>query len=201
MLRAGLLEKRLDYSPMRRAGPGRQSLRLPDLVGFPHQKSIEKAAGRFLWPGPAALVNLTIQEGSPKRTRRTTLGRLPVAMRSRFTRIPKVHDLVMAGVPTEAIATYAALADHANNRTGICWPRMETLARRLSRSPRTIQRHLHLLEELGLVEFVERLRDGRGRFGAYVYRLVHIAIVAARGGAEEAGRGGRARRGSKKSST
>ena len=127
------------------------------------------------------MVNLTIQ-GSPKRTRRTTVGRLPVAVRARYTRIPKVHDLIMAGVPTEVIATYAALADHANNRTGICWPRMETLARRLSRSPRTIQRHLHLLEDLGLVEFVERLRDGRGRFGAYVYRLVHIAMVAARGG-------------------
>jgi DNA-binding transcriptional ArsR family regulator len=124
-----------------------------------------------------------------------------VAVRARYTRIPKCHDLIMAGVPTEAIATYAALADHANNRTGICWPRMETLARRLSRSPRTIQRHLHLLEDLGLVEFVERLRDGRGRFGAYVYRLVHIAMVAARGGAEEAGRQRGRTRGSKKSRT
>ena len=172
------------------------------MVGFTHQKSIEKAAGRTPFAEvPAALVNLTIQEGSPKRTRRTTARRLPVAVRSRFTRIPKVHDLVMAGVPTEAIATYAALADHANNRTGICWPRMETLARRLSRSPRTIQRHLHLLEELGLVEFVRRLRDGRGRFGAYVYRLVHIVAATAREGAEKAGRGGRARRGSRESST
>jgi hypothetical protein len=58
-----------------------------------------------------------------------------VAVTSRFTRIPKVSDLIMAGVPTEAIATYAALADHANNKSGLCWPRMETLARRLSRSP------------------------------------------------------------------
>jgi hypothetical protein len=57
---------------------------------------------------------------------------------------------------------------------------METLARRLSRSPRTIQRHLHLLKEKGLVEFVERKRDWHGRFGAYVYRVVHIAAVAAR---------------------
>jgi DNA-binding transcriptional ArsR family regulator len=51
---------------------------------------------------------------------------------------------------------------------------METLARRLSRSPRTIQRHLHLLKERGLVEFVERRRDGRGRFGAYLYRVLHV---------------------------
>jgi len=116
---------------------------------------------------------------------------LPVAVRARFTRIPKVHDLIMAGVPTEAIATYAALADHANNTTGLCWPKMETLARRLSRSPRTIQRHLHLLKEKGLVEFVERRRDGRGRFGAYLYRVVHLAAAAtaaARGGAKKKGR-------------
>jgi DNA-binding transcriptional ArsR family regulator len=126
---------------------------------------------------------------SPKRTRRTTVGRLPVAVRARFTRIPKVHDLIMAGVPTEAIATYAALADHADNRSGLCWPRMETLARRLSRSPRTIQRHLHLLKEKGLVEFVERRRDGRGRFGAYLYRVLHVAAATtARGGAAKKGR-------------
>ncbi len=98
--------------------------------------------------------------------------------RPRFTRIPKVHNLIQAGVPTEVIPTYAALTDHANNRTGLCWPRMETLARRLSRSPRTIQRHLHLLKELGLIEFVERKRDPQGRFGAYLYRVLHIISSA-----------------------
>ncbi len=113
-----------------------------------------------------------------------------MAVRARFTRIPKVHDLVMAGVPTEAIATYCALADHADNKSGLCWPKMETLARRLSRSPRTVQRHLHLLKEKGLVEFVERRRDGRGRFGAYLYRVLHLAAAAtaratARGGAKK----------------
>lgn len=122
-------------------------------------------------------------------------------MRSRFTRIPKVHDLVLAGVPAEAISTYCALADHANNKTGLCWPRMETLARRLSRSPRTIQRHLHLLKDLGLIEFVERTRDKRGRFGAYLYRLVHIVVATARQGVNKAERWARGRRGSKKSLT
>jgi DNA-binding transcriptional ArsR family regulator len=118
-----------------------------------------------------------------------------VAVRARFTRIPKVHDLVIAGVPTEAIPTYCALADHADNKSGLCWPRMETLARRLSRSPRTIQRHLHLLKEKGLVEFVERRRDGRGRFGAYLYRVLHLAAATARGAAKRrratTGHGGR----------
>ena len=105
-----------------------------------------------------------------------------MAVRSRFTRIPKVHDLILAGVPTEVIPTYCALADYSNNKTGLCWPRMETLARRLSRSPRTVQRHLHLLKEKGLVEFVERKRDWHGRFGAYLYRVVHIAAAAVRKG-------------------
>jgi DNA-binding transcriptional ArsR family regulator len=119
-----------------------------------------------------------------------------VAVRARFTRIPKVSDLILAGVPTEAIATYCALADYADNKSGLCWPRMETLARRLSRSPRTIQRHLHLLKEKGLVEFVERKRDGRGRFGAYLYRVLHVAAATARGAAKKGraattGHGGR----------
>jgi DNA-binding transcriptional ArsR family regulator len=117
-----------------------------------------------------------------------------VAVRPRFTRIPKVSDLVLAGVPTEVIPTYCALADYSNNRTGLCWPRMDTLARRLSRSPRTIQRHLHLLKERGLIEFVERKRDWHGRFGAYLYRVLHIAAATARKGAEGVSRKGRRRK-------
>jgi DNA-binding transcriptional ArsR family regulator len=124
---------------------------------------------------------------------------LIVAIRSRFTRIPKVHDLIMAGVPTEVIPTYCALADYSNNKTGLCWPRMETLAKRLSRSPRTIQRHLHLLKEKGLVEFVERKRDWHGRFGAYVYRVLHIVVATARKGAE--GASPKARRGKRRPTT
>ncbi len=50
---------------------------------------------------------------------------------------------------------------------------METLANTLSRSVRTVQRHLHLLKEIGLIEFVERRRL-RGRYSSYVYRVLHI---------------------------
>jgi DNA-binding transcriptional ArsR family regulator len=124
---------------------------------------------------------------------------LIVAVRSRFTRIPKVSDLILAGVPTEVIPTYCALADYSNNKTGLCWPRMETLARRLSRSPRTIQRHLHLLRERGLVEFVERKRDWHGRFGTYLYRVLHVAAATARKGAEGASL--KARRGKRRPTT
>ena len=91
----------------------------------------------------------------------------------KFTRIPKVRDLMEAGVPAEAIPTYCALTDYANNKTGLCWPKMETLAKTLGRSVRTVQRHLHFLKEIGLVEFVERRRS-RGRYSSYVYRVLHI---------------------------
>jgi DNA-binding transcriptional ArsR family regulator len=50
---------------------------------------------------------------------------------------------------------------------------METLAKTLGRSVRTVQRHLHLLKELGLIEFMERRRL-RGRFSSYLYRVLHI---------------------------
>jgi hypothetical protein len=42
------------------------------------------------------------------------------------------------------------------------------------------------LKEKGLIEFVERKRDWHGRFGAYLYRVVHIAAAAARKGAAAA---------------
>ena len=99
----------------------------------------------------------------------------------KFTRIPKMRDLIEAGVPAEAIPTYCALTDYANNKTGLCWPKMETLAKTLGRSVRTVQRHLHLLKELGLVEFVERRRL-RGRYSSYVYRVLHIMRTTGHGG-------------------
>ena len=114
------------------------------------------------------------------------------AKRKKFTRIPKIQDLILAGVPTEVIPTYCALSDYTNNTTGICWPKMETLASTLCRSVRTVQRHLHHLQELGLVEFVER-RRWRGRYSSYTYRVVHIAQLIRRSR--------RKKRGSSKSST
>jgi DNA-binding transcriptional ArsR family regulator len=92
-----------------------------------------------------------------------------------------MRDLIEGGVPTEAIPTYCALADYSNNKTGLCWPKMETLAKTLGRSVRTVQRHLHLLKELGLVEFVERRRL-RGRYSSYVYRVLHIVRTTGHGG-------------------
>jgi DNA-binding transcriptional ArsR family regulator len=103
-----------------------------------------------------------------------------VPQKPKFTRIPKVEALVLAGVPTEAIPTYCALADYANNKSGLCWPKMETVAKTLGRSVRTVQRHLHLLKDLGLIEFVERRRQ-KGRFSSYLYKVVHIVRTTGHG--------------------
>ena len=105
---------------------------------------------------------------------------------TRFTRIPKTEALIASGVPTEVIPTYCALADYSNNKTGECFPKMETLAKTLKRSVRTVQRHLHLLKEKGLIEFVERRRD-RGRFSSYLYRLPHICRTTGHGRPKEKG--------------
>jgi DNA-binding transcriptional ArsR family regulator len=103
-----------------------------------------------------------------------------VSQRQKFTRIPKITELIQAGVPAEAIPTYCALADYTNNKTGLCWPKMETLAATLGRSVRTIQRHLHVLRECGVIDFVERRRN-RGRFSSYLYRVVHITRTTGHG--------------------
>jgi DNA-binding transcriptional ArsR family regulator len=103
-----------------------------------------------------------------------------VPTKPKFTRIPKVEALVLTGVPTEVIPTYCCLADYANNKTGLCWPKMETLAKTLGRSVRTVQRHLHLLRERGLIEFVERRRQ-RGRFSSYLYKVIHIVRTTGHG--------------------
>ncbi len=103
-----------------------------------------------------------------------------MAAKLKFTRIPKVNDLAFAGVPTEVIPTYCSLADYANNKSGLCWPKMQTLASTLNRSVRTVQRHLHLLRELGLIEFVERRRN-KGRYSSYLYRVLHIVATTGHG--------------------
>ena len=98
----------------------------------------------------------------------------------KFTRIPKTSELTAQGVPAEAITTYCALADYANNKTGLCWPKMETLAKTLGRSVRTVQRHLYVLRERGLIEFVDRRRY-KGRFSSYLYKVVFLVATTGHG--------------------
>jgi predicted transcriptional regulator len=72
------------------------------------------------------------------------------------------------------------LSDHANSKSGLGWPSMNRLARILGCSVRTVQRHLHLLKDQGLIEFVERRRH-KGRYSSYLYRVVHIVRTTGHG--------------------
>jgi len=103
-----------------------------------------------------------------------------VALRQKFTRMPKTEVLMEAEVPAYAIGTLCVLSDHANSKNGLCWPSMNRLARILGCSVRTVQRHLHALKEKGLIEFVERRRN-KGRYSSYLYRVVHIVRTTGHG--------------------
>jgi len=151
------------------------SAKLLNAVGFLPDKKKEKAAG-IVFSGTAAARWYIL----PSERTAAHLKEEAVAVSERFTPIPKTYELMQAGVPPQVVATYAALSDYANNQTGECWPRMETLARTLGRTPRTIQSHLHLLKDLGLIEFVERRRDEKGRFLSWLYRIPHVAQAAQR---------------------
>ena len=57
-----------------------------------------------------------------------------------------------------------ALADHANGQTGLCIPGQKSLAEQCSMSVRTVQRHIQVLEDGGLLRREARMRgQGRGR--------------------------------------
>ncbi|MDN5697231.1 MAG: helix-turn-helix domain-containing protein [Rubrobacter sp.] len=99
----------------------------------------------------------------------------------RYTELPKTYELVFQlGIRPELIYTYAALSDFANNKTGECYPQMRTIAGLLGRSVRTVQRHLHELQDFGLIEFAQRLRDDSGRYRGYLYRILHTSRIAER---------------------
>jgi hypothetical protein len=150
---------------------------IPSLRLSPVDKEIKEAAEQLtLCQGRSAAL------GDSNTSKRTAA--LPqeetVARRSTFTRIPKIQSLIDQGVPAEAIPTYCCLADYSNNKTGLCWPKMETIAATLNRSVRTIQRHVHLLASLGLIELLERRRH-KGRFSSYLYKIIHITRTTGHG--------------------
>ena len=103
-----------------------------------------------------------------------------MALRQKFTRMPKTEVLMEAGIPAYTIGTLCVLSDHANSKNGLCWPSMNRLARILGCSVRTVQRHLHTLKDQGLVEFVERRRH-KGRYSSYLYRVLHIVLTTGHG--------------------
>jgi hypothetical protein len=75
-------------------------------------------------------------------------------MTVKFTRILKMIEFQRLDISAELIPTYCALADYSNKK-GYCWPKMETLAKTLKCSVRTIQRHIKELAEKGLNAWCE----------------------------------------------
>lgn len=102
----------------------------------------------------------------------TVSKRNPTTRRS-FTRIPKIEEFIKAGVYTQAIPTYCALADYANNKTGEAHPSIYTLAKKLGVTRRTIERHLAVLESAGFITRV-RQRRHKGRYSSNDYELVYF---------------------------
>ena len=60
-----------------------------------------------------------------------------------------------AGLDTTTIAVLAALLDHMG-RDGRAWPSLETIAKMVNKSPRTIRRSLRVAEELGWIKTDDR---------------------------------------------
>ena len=96
-----------------------------------------------------------------------------------FTRVPNYEELTTAGVPHYAMSTYLALSRYADNTTGICWPKQETIAHHLGVTTRTVSNHVALLIKLGLVEILDRRRI-RGKLNSYRYRVLHFLKLATR---------------------
>jgi DNA-binding transcriptional MocR family regulator len=109
-----------------------------------------------------------------------------VALSVKFTRILKMVQFNQLDISTELIPTYCCLADYANKK-GYCYPSMETLARTLKCSVRTIQRHVKELAEKGLIEIVKRRRI-KGKLSTYLYKIVHIAHMYSTGHRRQVGR-------------
>ena len=66
--------------------------------------------------------------------------------------------------------TLLALASYATEADGVAWPSQQTLADATEQSVDSIQRHLRLLEQLGLISIERRQRRG-GAGSRNVYRL------------------------------
>jgi DNA-binding Lrp family transcriptional regulator len=75
------------------------------------------------------------------------------------------HELT----PTAA-ELFKIISQYAVKITGVCWAKIDTLAKLIGKSRRTILRALHQLEELGIIERHKTIR----RFGGYGHPVIVI---------------------------
>jgi DNA-binding MarR family transcriptional regulator len=84
------------------------------------------------------------------------------------------HTLTLKGVerplhPGEKL-TLLCIAEMENCEEGVAFPSMEYIAKRTQQSVRTVQTHVHTLEDVGAFE-ITRHRSRRGRWLRNAYRL------------------------------
>jgi hypothetical protein len=91
--------------------------------------------------------------------------------------VPKTEDLIPqlreAGVGLHVLPTYLCLLDHTDGR-GRCWPSINRMARIIGLCRRTVERHVRLLCEAGLVLRNDQKRSRRGRFSTRRYVVVAV---------------------------
>lgn len=71
-------------------------------------------------------------------------------------------------ISTTAKAVYCVLAVHRNSETGNCFPSVETMAKGLGLSTRTVRRCLDELEQAHVIRRDKRFREGRQTTNQYV---------------------------------
>lgn len=100
--------------------------------------------------------------------------------RRKFTRIPKMEELIDCGVPLRAIPTYLVLSDHAANKSGKTHVSINSIARALKVCRRTVERHLVALEGAGVIKRQSQRRGRGGRFSSCVCFVISFALFAVR---------------------
>ncbi len=96
---------------------------------------------------------------------------------------PVPNELLDFDLPAGAVAVYVYLLRHANRRTNQCHPSEAAIAKRLHLSRNTVAKHVHLLEDHGLIvtEHTEIItRRGVKRNGNLLYTLLPMHEVAER---------------------
>jgi hypothetical protein len=103
-----------------------------------------------------------------------------VAGKRKFNRIPKSEDLIPqlreAGIGLHVLPTYLCLLDHTDSK-GRCWPSINRMARILGLCRRTVERHVRLLAEGGLVLRNHQQRGRAGRFSTRRYVVVAVMFL------------------------
>ncbi|MGI9306225.1 MAG: helix-turn-helix domain-containing protein [Gammaproteobacteria bacterium] len=110
-----------------------------------------------------------VQEDAAVYGAQTTIG-VQSAIVYTYSRIPHKVTGNMALIGKNAILAYLALMHFADNRTGVCWPRLRTLERMTGLSQKTVKAALSRLVKLGLIER-EQMRAGKN-FGSNKYTVL-----------------------------